>query len=42
MPDTTVTNTKNPNAYNGEVLTVSDGPNKYGKKKMYIGTSYTT
>ena len=35
MPNTPVVDTKNPNAYNGEVLTVSKGSNK-GAKKMFI------
>lgn len=36
MSDTLVVNTKNPNAYNGEVLTVPKGLKDKGTKKMFI------
>ena len=36
MPNTPVVDTKNPNAYNGEVLTVSKGLKGKGTKKMFI------
>ena len=36
MPNTPVADTKNPNAYNGEVLTVSNDSSTARTKKMYI------
>lgn len=36
MPQTPVVETKNPNAYNGEVLAVSNGSTAVGTKKLYI------
>ena len=36
MPNTPVVDTKNPNAYNGEVLSVAKGPNTKATKKMFI------
>ena len=36
MPNTPVVDTKNPNAYNGEVLSVANEPNNKATKKMFI------
>jgi len=36
MPNTPVVDTKNPNAYNGEVLSVANESNNKGTKKMFI------
>jgi tRNA-2-methylthio-N6-dimethylallyladenosine synthase len=36
MPNASVVDTKNPNAYNGEVLSVTKKPNNKTTKKMFI------
>ena len=36
MPNTPVVDTKNPNAYNGEVLSVANEQNNKATKKMFI------